>query len=174
MQCSTGRNKGKLKVVYVCDSLSVLLLEYKGNSLLDSPVVMTPGFLTMFDEIVERGIIKKKDFCKDDIPSLDLRITQLNEEDKNMDDKKGTKAVIRYTKKSVVEDKLKRKNGNDIMESEKVYVVDFNNGKGKRKGKLGQFRCSPYVDQITDMDETVKDDENVVAQSILTWGKDKR
>ena len=174
MQCSTGRNKGKLKVVYVCDSLSVLLLEYKGNSLLDSPVVMTPGFLTMFDEIVERGIIKKKDFCKDDIPSLDLRITQLNEEDKNMDDKKGTKAVIRYTKKSVVEDKLKRKNGNDIMESEKVYVVDFNNGKGKRKGKLGQFRCSPYVDQITDMDETVKDDENVVAQSIITWGKDKR
>lgn len=33
--------------------------------------------------------------------------------------------------------------------------------------------CSPYVDQITDVDEAVKDDENVVAQSIIVWGKDK-
>ncbi|CAH1431835.1 unnamed protein product [Lactuca virosa] len=71
----------------------------KGNTSLDSPVVLTPGFLNMSDEIVERSMRKKKDFCKDGIPSFDLRITQLNEEDKNMDDKEGSKAVIRYTKK---------------------------------------------------------------------------
>ncbi|CAI9275416.1 unnamed protein product [Lactuca saligna] len=58
-------------------------------------------------------------------------------------------------------------------EKTKVHVVDFKSGKGKRKGKLGQLRCSPYVDRITDMDEVIKDDENVVAQSIIIWGKDK-
>ncbi|CAH1448257.1 unnamed protein product [Lactuca virosa] len=90
-----------------------------------------------------------------------------------MDDKEGSKAVIEYTKKSVAEDKLKKITVKDIMESEMVHVVDFKNGKGKRKGKLGQLVCSPYVDQITDVDEAVKDDENVVAQSIIAWGKIK-
>ncbi|CAH1431836.1 unnamed protein product [Lactuca virosa] len=127
----------------------------------------------MSDEIVEMSMRKKKGFCKDDIPSFDLRITQLNEEDKNMDDKEGSKTVIRYTKKSVAEDKLKKRTRKDLMESELVHVVDFKNGKGKRKGKLGQLVCSPYVDRITDVDEAVKDDENVVAQSIIAWGKDK-
>ncbi|CAH1452702.1 unnamed protein product [Lactuca virosa] len=144
---STGRNNEKTKVVDVCDSPSVLFLEYKGNTSLDSPVVLTPGFLNMSDEIVERSITKKKDFCKDDIPSFNSRITQLNKEDKNMDDMEGTKAVIRYTKKYVAEEKLKKRNGKDIMEGEKIGIMD--------------------------VDEAVKDDENVVAQSIITWGKDK-
>ncbi|CAH1440015.1 unnamed protein product [Lactuca virosa] len=130
---SSVENNEKTKVVDGCDSPSVLFLEYKGNTSLDSPVVLTPGFLNMSDEIVERSMRRKKDFCKDDIPSFDLRITQLNDEDKNMDDNEGS----------------------------------------KRKGKLGQLVCSPYVDRITDVDEAVKDDENVVAQSIIVWGKDK-
>ncbi|CAH1418803.1 unnamed protein product [Lactuca virosa] len=74
---STGRNNEKTKIVDGCDSPSVLFLEYKGNTSLDSPVVLTPGFLNMPDKIVERSMRKNKDFCKDDIPSFDLRITQM-------------------------------------------------------------------------------------------------
>ena len=84
-----------------------------------------------------------------------------------MDVKEGSKPVIRYTKKSVAEYKLKKRTGKDIVEREIVHVDDFKNGKGKRKWKLGQLVCSPYVDRITDVDEAVKDDENVVAQSII-------
>ncbi|CAH1448258.1 unnamed protein product [Lactuca virosa] len=48
---STGRNNEKTKVVDGCDSPSVLFLEYKGNTSLDSLVVLTPGFLNMSDEL---------------------------------------------------------------------------------------------------------------------------
>ncbi|CAH1427114.1 unnamed protein product [Lactuca virosa] len=41
---STGRNNEKTKIMDGCDSPSVLFLEYKGNTSLDSPVVLTPGF----------------------------------------------------------------------------------------------------------------------------------
>ncbi|CAI9296588.1 unnamed protein product [Lactuca saligna] len=149
---STGRNNEKTKVVDGFNSPFVLFLEYKGNTSLDSPVVLTPGLLNMSDEIVERSIRKKKEFYKDDIPSFDLRITQLNEKEKNEFDKEESKAVIRYTKKFVTEDKPKKITIKDSMESEMVHAIDFKNGK--------------------DVDEVVKDDENVVAEIIIAWGKD--
>ncbi|CAI9299896.1 unnamed protein product [Lactuca saligna] len=92
-----------------------------------------------------------------------------------MDVKEGSNPVIRYTKKSVAEDKLKKKKKNWYRYYGKGNgaCYDFKNGKGKRKGKLGQLVCSSYVDRIIDVDEAVKDDENVVAQNIITWGKDK-
>ncbi|CAI9299895.1 unnamed protein product [Lactuca saligna] len=61
---STGRNNKKTKIVDGCDSSSMLFLEYKGNTSLDSLVVLTPGFLNMSDEIVEQSMRKNKDVSK--------------------------------------------------------------------------------------------------------------